>query len=176
MRMWRSHDGGRTFRAGMLVDRRLAGKPADASDPVAVFDQAGQPAPAFLALRYGRSKWESRITLGNRIVARAGYGPPFPTLGRASAPAGGTTSPGQRSIRTAAVPPSRGPSARQRRPARSKRFPSREERQHGRDDDIARGLDPGGDQAEAAGDEAGSELTALMSIAAASVLVVLTRD
>lgn len=81
LRTWRSHDGGRTFRSGMLVDRRLAGAPADASDPVALFDRKGEPAPAFLALRYGRSEWESRIMLGRRIVARAAYGPPFPTLG-----------------------------------------------------------------------------------------------
>ena len=81
LRQWRSHNGGRTFRGGMLVDRRLAGKPADASDPVALFDHAGQPAPAFLALRYGQSKWESRIMLGNRIVVRAQHSRPFPTLG-----------------------------------------------------------------------------------------------
>jgi hypothetical protein len=81
LRMWRSHDGGRSFRGGMLVDRRLEGAPADASDPVALFDHRGQPAPAFLALRYGQSTWETRIMLGDRVVVRAVYGPPFPTLG-----------------------------------------------------------------------------------------------
>jgi hypothetical protein len=81
LRMWRSHDGGRSFRSGMLVDRRLEGERANASDPVALFDNLGRLAPAFLALRYGRSTWETRIMLGGRIVVRASYGPPFPTLG-----------------------------------------------------------------------------------------------
>ena len=81
LRMWRSRDGGLTFRGGMLVDGRLAGAPADGSDPVALFDAQGRPAPAFLALRYGKSSWETRIMLGNRIVVRASYGRPFPTLG-----------------------------------------------------------------------------------------------
>lgn len=81
LRMWRSGDGGRSFRGGMLVNRRLDGAPADASDPVALFDQRGRPAPAFLALRYGSTRWESRIMLGDRVVIRAGYGRPFPTLG-----------------------------------------------------------------------------------------------
>lgn len=81
LRMWRSHDGGRTFHGRMLVDRRLDGAPADASDPVALFDNLGRPAPAFLALRYGRSRWESRIMVGGRVVVRARYGRPFPTLG-----------------------------------------------------------------------------------------------
>lgn len=80
LRMWRSSDGGRTFRGGMLVDRSLAGSPANASDPVALFDNLDSPAPAFLALRYGRSSWESRIMLGGRVVVRAQYGRPFPTL------------------------------------------------------------------------------------------------
>jgi hypothetical protein len=80
LRMWRSHDGGRSFRGGMLVNRRMDGMRANASDPVALFDNVGRPAPAFLALRYGRSTWESRIMLGRRVVVRAQYGRPFPTL------------------------------------------------------------------------------------------------
>ena len=81
LRMWRSHDGGRTFHGRMLVDQRLGGVRADASDPVALFDQLGRPAPAFLALRYGRSTWETRIILGRRIAVQSTYGRPFPTLG-----------------------------------------------------------------------------------------------
>ncbi|HET8951600.1 MAG TPA: sialidase family protein [Solirubrobacteraceae bacterium] len=81
LRTWRSRDGGRSFRTRMLVDGRLAGAPADASDPVALFDHEGRPAPAFLALRYGVSAWQSRIMLGDRTVARDEHGPPFPTLG-----------------------------------------------------------------------------------------------
>jgi hypothetical protein len=81
LRMWRSHDGARTFRGGMLVARRLDGEPADASDPVALFDARGRPAPAFLALRYGPATWQTRIVLGDRTVVQAEYGPPFPTLG-----------------------------------------------------------------------------------------------
>jgi hypothetical protein len=81
VRMWRSNDGGRSFRAGWLVHGALAGAPADASNAVAVFDAGGRPAPAFLALRYGTSTCDSRIMLGARVVVRDVYGPPFPTLG-----------------------------------------------------------------------------------------------
>lgn len=81
LRAWRSRDGGRSFHGRMLVDGRLAGEPADASDPVALFDPAGRPAPAFLALRYGETTWESRVMLGDRIVVSDQHGPPFPTLG-----------------------------------------------------------------------------------------------
>jgi hypothetical protein len=86
LRMWRSRDGGGTFRSAMLVNGRQGGLRADASDPVAVFDQLGRPAPAFLALRYGRSSWESRIMLGSRVVAAVKHGPPVPTLGRVFGP------------------------------------------------------------------------------------------
>jgi hypothetical protein len=81
LRMWRSRDGGRTFRGGMLLDRRLDGAPADGSNPVALFDNLGRPAPVFLALRWGKSKWQTRVMLGSRTVVRAEYGRPFPTLG-----------------------------------------------------------------------------------------------
>jgi hypothetical protein len=86
LRTWRSADGGRTFRDGMLVNGRLGGWRADGSDPVAVFDQVGRPAPAFLALRYGRSSWESRIMLGSRTVVAIQHGPPIPTLGSVFGP------------------------------------------------------------------------------------------
>ena len=81
IRRWRSSDGGKRFRASMLVDERLDGLPADASDPVAVFDHLGRPAPAFLALRYGSSSWQSRIALGDRIVVADEHPPPLPSLG-----------------------------------------------------------------------------------------------
>ena len=81
LRRWRSRDGGRSFRMGMLVDKRLDGSAADASDPVALFDHRGAPAPAFLALRYGTSTWQTRIMLGDRIVVSDDHGPPLPSLG-----------------------------------------------------------------------------------------------
>lgn len=84
LRMWRSHDGGHSFFGGMLVPRSLDGWPANASDPVALFDNRGQPAPAFLALRYGPSTWQTRIMLGRRSVISAEYGPPFPTFAEPS--------------------------------------------------------------------------------------------
>jgi hypothetical protein len=58
----------------------MDGGRATASDPVSLFDNHGRPAPAFLALRYGRSTWGSRSMLGGRVRVRARYGPPFPTL------------------------------------------------------------------------------------------------
>lgn len=84
LRMWRSRDGGHSFRGGMLVPRRIDGRPANASDPVALYDAQGRPAPAFLALRYGRSTWQTRIMLGSRTVISAEYGPPFPTFNEPS--------------------------------------------------------------------------------------------
>lgn len=80
LREWRSTDAGMSFWGRTLIDRRLDGRPADASDPVAQFDHRGRATPAFLALRYGRSWWESRIMLGDRTVARIRHGLPVPSL------------------------------------------------------------------------------------------------
>jgi hypothetical protein len=84
--MWRSHDGGRAFKAGMLLGRSLDGAPADGSDAVALFDNLGHSSPAFLALRWGKSNWQTRIMLDARTVIRARYGPPMPTLGNIYGP------------------------------------------------------------------------------------------
>jgi hypothetical protein len=80
LRAWRSLDGGRRFRASWIVDGRVAGDRGEASDPVAVYDNKGAPAPAYLALRYGPTTWDSRIVFGTRPVIVSEHAPPFPTL------------------------------------------------------------------------------------------------